>query len=201
MSFPGKLKAMALTSGSPFWRFYLRVRGITIGGNLTVIGRPGINRKRGSCIQIGSNVTLCSSAMANPLAEGSRCRLATVSTAARLIIGDNVGMSAAVICSATSVEIGRGTQIGAGCLIIDTDFHPRGEDGTWLTDPVRVSKPVKIGENCFIGARAIILKGVNVGDGAVIGAGSVVTRDVPAGATVAGNPAAILKPRSSPPQP
>jgi acetyltransferase-like isoleucine patch superfamily enzyme len=77
-------------------------------------------------------------------------------------------------------------------MILDTDFHPRAADGKWLTDPASVAKPVKIGKNCFIGARAIILKGVTIGDGAVIGAGAIVTRDVPAGSMAAGNPAKVV---------
>ena len=51
----------------------------------------------------------------------------------------------------------------------------------------------RIGENCFIGGRALILPGVTVGDGCVVGAGSVVTRDVPPGSVVAGNPARVLR--------
>ncbi|MOA70338.1 Maltose O-acetyltransferase [compost metagenome] len=50
---------------------------------------------------------------------------------------------------------------------------------------------MKIGNNVWIGGGAIILPGVTVGDNAVIGAGSVVTRDVPARATVVGNPARL----------
>lgn len=50
-----------------------------------------------------------------------------------------------------------------------------------------------IGKNVFIGARSIVMKGVTIGDGAVVGAGSVVTKDVPANAIVAGNPAKIVK--------
>ena len=50
-----------------------------------------------------------------------------------------------------------------------------------------------IGNNVFIGARSIILKGVTIGEGAVIGAGSVITKDVPPMTVVAGNPAIIIK--------
>lgn len=51
----------------------------------------------------------------------------------------------------------------------------------------------RIGENCFVGGRSMVLPGVTVGDNCVIGAGSVVTRDVPARSLVAGNPARILR--------
>jgi len=56
---------------------------------------------------------------------------------------------------------------------------------------------VIIGRGCFIGARAIILKGVTIGDCAVVGAGAVVTRDVPAGHLAAGNPA-VCRPLTGP---
>ncbi|MEI6674202.1 MAG: acyltransferase [Verrucomicrobiota bacterium] len=193
MSFPGKCKAFALTGFSPLWRIYLLARGVKIGRQLVVIGRPGINRKRKSSIRLGDRVTLCSAAMANPVAEGGRCRLATLAAGAELILGDGVGMSSTVICCALRVEIGAGTQIGGGAMILDTDFHPQGEDGTWLTDPVAVAKPVVIGRNCFIGSRAIILKGVTLGDGVVVGAGAVVTKDVQTGAMVGGNPARQIR--------
>lgn len=51
----------------------------------------------------------------------------------------------------------------------------------------------RIGRNCFIGGRSMILPGVTIGDNCVIGAGSVVTKDVPSCSVVAGNPARILR--------
>ncbi len=51
----------------------------------------------------------------------------------------------------------------------------------------------RIGENCFIGGRSLILPGVEIGDNCVVGAGSVVTKSVPPRSVVAGNPARILK--------
>jgi len=51
----------------------------------------------------------------------------------------------------------------------------------------------RIGRNCFIGGRSLILPGVEIGDGCVVGAGSVVTKSVPAGSVVAGNPAKIIR--------
>jgi acetyltransferase-like isoleucine patch superfamily enzyme len=52
---------------------------------------------------------------------------------------------------------------------------------------------VRVGNDVWIGARAVILDGVSIGDGAIIGAGSVVTKDVPDYAIVAGTPARIIR--------
>lgn len=51
----------------------------------------------------------------------------------------------------------------------------------------------RIGRNCFIGGRSLILPGVEIGDNCVVGAGSVVTRSVPPRSLVAGNPARVLR--------
>lgn len=62
----------------------------------------------------------------------------------------------------------------------------------------RTRGPVRIGNDVWIGSRAIILSGVSIGDGAVIGAGAVVTRDVPPYAVAAGNPARVVRLRFAP---
>jgi acetyltransferase-like isoleucine patch superfamily enzyme len=51
----------------------------------------------------------------------------------------------------------------------------------------------RIGRNCFVGGRSLVLPGVEIGDNCVIGAGSVVTKSVPPRCVVAGNPARILR--------
>lgn len=91
-----------------------------------------------------------------------------------------------VILDVVTVEIGAGTQIGPSVQIYAAD-HPR--DAAQRREGLEFGRPVRIGRNVWIGGGAIILPGIAIGDDAVIGAGSVVTRDVPAGATVIGNPA------------
>ena len=51
----------------------------------------------------------------------------------------------------------------------------------------------RIGSDCFIGGRSLILPGVQIGDSCIVGAGSVVSRSVPDNCIVAGNPARILR--------
>jgi acetyltransferase-like isoleucine patch superfamily enzyme len=57
--------------------------------------------------------------------------------------------------------------------------------------------PTVIGNDVYLGYRAIVLSGVRIGDGAVVAAGSVVTQNVPAYAIVGGNPARVIKMRMS----
>lgn len=52
---------------------------------------------------------------------------------------------------------------------------------------------VRIGNNCWIGAGAIILPGITLGDNVVIGAGSVVTKDIPSNTVAVGNPCKVLR--------
>ncbi len=91
-----------------------------------------------------------------------------------------------IFLDVVGIVVGDGTQIGPAVQILTPD-HPR--DPALRRRGLESGRPVRIGDNVWIGGGAIILPGVTVGDDAIIGAGSVVTRDVPAGATVAGNPA------------
>lgn len=102
-------------------------------------------------------------------------------------LGDGVFLNFnCVILDVVTVTISDRTQIGPAVQIYAAD-HPR--DAATRRSGVEFGRPVHIGRDVWIGGGAIILPGVSIGDDAVIGAGSVVTRDVAAGATVAGNPA------------
>jgi len=112
-----------------------------------------------------------------------------------LSIGANVGINAGCWINARGgVTIGDDVIIGPYCIIHSAN-HRIGE----LDKPVQQQgfeeKPVYIGNNVWLGARVIVLPGVTIGDNAVVGAGAVVTKNIPPNATVAGNPARIIRMR------
>lgn len=94
------------------------------------------------------------------------------------------------ILDACKVRIGKNTMIGPRVNIYAAS-HPL--DHMERRKDACTAKPVDIGEDVWIGGNCTILPGVTIGNGAVIGAGSVVTKDVPAMAVVAGNPARIVR--------
>lgn len=85
------------------------------------------------------------------------------------------------------ITIGNNVALAKGVIIRDSDNHVV----NGKTD--NVSQPIVIGNNVWIGTRAIILKGVTIGDGAIVAAGAVVTRNVPPKTLVAGVPARVIK--------
>lgn len=95
-----------------------------------------------------------------------------------------------VLLDVCDITIGDGTQIGPMVQILTAD-HPR--DPAVRAAGLESGRPITIGANVWVGGGAIILPGVTVGRDAIVGAGAVVTRDVPAGTTVAGNPARPLR--------
>src|SRR5262249_3830831 len=109
---------------------------------------------------------------------------------ATVSIGDSTAINSGTsICAHRSVRIGSNCGIGNYCLIADTDFH---EVGDFKQTRVPEPKPVTIGDNVWIAARSIILKGVTIGEGAVVSAGSVVATNVPPYTMVGGVPARII---------
>lgn len=92
----------------------------------------------------------------------------------------------AALYSLDSIVIREGALVAQEAYIC-TGMHDLA-DPSW---PL-VTAGITIGSNVFVGARAFVLAGVTLGENSIIGACSVVTKDVPTGATVAGNPARIL---------
>ncbi len=84
------------------------------------------------------------------------------------------------------IEIGDRVQIGPHVIIV-TDNHDL------ENRYVLKCRTVRIGDNVWIGAGAMIMPGVTIGENAVIAGGAVVTKDVPAGAVVGGNPAKVIR--------
>lgn len=108
-------------------------------------------------------------------------------------IGKNCKISShTFICE--GVHIGDGVFVGHNVSFIN-DKYPKAinPDGSIQTDSDWEMVETKVGNHVSIGTSATILCGITIGDNAVIGAGSVVTKDVPAKAVVAGNPAKIIK--------
>lgn len=172
----------------------LRSSGVEMGASITLLGRPIVSQASGSKIQIGDRVVLCSDSTKTALGVNHPVVLRTLSPQARIVIGNDVGMSGGTICAAQSVTIGAGTLIGANVTIADTDFHPLAPvERRYSRADVAVA-PVVIEENVFIGTDCLILKGVHIGENSVIGAGSVVTKSIPANVIAAGNPCHVVKP-------
>ena len=108
------------------------------------------------------------------------------------------------IHAANNVGVGRGTTfngrgevylgphltMGPECLFItgSHEAHSRRP----LREQAAIRRPIRIGEDVYLGARVIVLPGVTVGDGAVVGAGAVVSRDVEPYTIVAGNPIQVI---------
>jgi acetyltransferase-like isoleucine patch superfamily enzyme len=96
------------------------------------------------------------------------------------------------ICS--GVTIGDEAFIGHGVMFTNDRF-PRAtnDDGSLKGGQDWTCEPTLVGRRASIGSNATILCGVTIGEDAVVGAGAVVTKNVPARAVVAGNPARILR--------
>ena len=187
----GDLLGRVLALQLPVWRAYARLRRATVHPSVRMVGRPLFRCARGARLILSEGVRINSSAASHPVIGRTRSSLCAIAPGAVLEIGKGVGMSGVCLCAARSLTIGEHTIIGADVLITDTDFHQPLPGHRWGNDAVGRAKPVSIGAGCFIGARAIILKGVTIGDGAVVAAGALVTRDVPAAHLAIGNPAII----------
>lgn len=90
----------------------------------------------------------------------------------------------------THIYVGSYTMFGPN-VTVATAAHPISPEHR--RQDYQYNLPVRIGENCWIGAGVTILPGVTIGDNSVIGAGSVVTKDIPQNVVAVGNPCRVMR--------
>jgi acetyltransferase-like isoleucine patch superfamily enzyme len=115
----------------------------------------------------------------------------TIRNGERISIGDHshVGERCSLWAGDESgcITLGHHALLGPEVFITASNYQTA--PGTPVMDQPRIERDVRIGNNVWIGARAMIMPGVSIGDECVVGAGSIVTRSLPEGTIAVGNPA------------
>lgn len=136
----------------------------------------------GNNVSIGKNTTIECSGSLKSLGKG-------------LTIGNNVGLGTHGFWGcAGGIKIGDNTIFGNY-----VSLHSENHNFTQSSIPIRLQgvnrKGIKIGKDCWIGAKATILDGTDLGDGCIVAAGSVVRGTIPPYSIIGGVPAKIIKTR------
>jgi acetyltransferase-like isoleucine patch superfamily enzyme len=125
--------------------------------------RIGDDTKIGAFVEIQKNAVI-----------GSRCKIS----------------SHTFVCEGVTIE--DEVFVGHGVMFTNDPFPRAAASGQLQTEADWHVVPTRVSRGASIGSGAAILCGITIGEGAMVGAGAVVTRDVPAGAIVAGVPARVV---------
>ncbi len=156
-----------------------------------IFGKMAIVNK--GTIVLGENIRFNCAVKSNYVGLYKTCSIAVLKNA-RVEIGNSSGFSGVSIYCANSITIGNYVNCGGNVSIWDTDFHPLNFNDRRIHDTSKIKQAaIHIGDDVFIGANAIVLKGVTIGARSIIGAGSVVTKTIPSDEVWAGNPAKFIR--------
>ena len=164
---------------------------VTIGKSDHIVGKLFI-RNKGTFI-IGNNCCFRSGIRENPVGIHHNL-IFDIKPNAILKIGNNVGISNAIIVSSKKIIIEDDVMIGGSVQIYDSNHHSLNYNKriSNYDDDIKTN-PIILKKGCFIGVNSIILKGVTIGEKSIVGAGSVVTKSIPDNEIWAGNPAKFIK--------
>lgn len=158
-------------------------KNIIIGDNSRILSGCHLIASRGR-ISIGNNVHLNRGNILYAERKNS-----SISIGNGTEVNDMTGMY-----SCGKIVIGENTLIGPGVKLIAYN-HAFSDSEKNIKDQGLVPGDIHIGNNCWIGANAVILAGVTIGDGAIVAAGAVVVNDVESHVIVGGVPASLIKKR------
>lgn len=135
---------------------------------LCIKGIPKINRNTRFAIKKGSTIKIAKGFRSRNNVSFRAYNNSKISIGKNFFINDNSSIN-----SQCSITIGDNVLIGQNVHIYDHDHDFKGDLNNFVTSEVL------IGDNVWIGANCIILKGTKIGSNSVIAAGSVVTKDIP----------------------
>lgn len=167
--------------------------GVECGKGTRFCGSSVIRTRHKGEILIGSKVRFVSRRKVNVTGLTNPTILDT-RWGGRIVVGDQSGFSSVVVSSKSKIEIGKRCLFGGNVRLFDHDFHAVESKYRGTSEDCRHtrSKEILIGDDCFIGANAMILKGTRIGDRSIVAAGSVVFGlDIPPDSLVRGNPAKV----------
>jgi acetyltransferase-like isoleucine patch superfamily enzyme len=160
----------------------LRAQGARVGPKVRIGAGCNITRPKG--VHTGTRVVIEPQAV-----------LKLVGARSGVALGDHVFIGRGTLFDLSDVlSIGQGTMLAPFCFITDHNHGIASSIPMWQQPTV--CAPVRIGADCWLGARVTVLPGVTIGDGAVVAAGAVVTHDVAPGTIVGGVPARFLRTRA-----
>lgn len=178
---------------NPIPKLMMKLQGVKYGKGCAFYGLPVIICTKDSSMILGEDVVCVSNFLSNLVGLYQRS-IIFARAGAKVILEDDVRMSGVTIYSRESIRIGKHTSIGGNVKIFDHDFHPIDpQERLEHPNSGMKTKPVDIGENVFIGANVIILKGSKIGNNCVIGAGAVVSGTFEDNTVIVGNPAKVVR--------
>lgn len=200
-----------LAAFSRGWRLLLggrRPSGLFLGKNVQLFNLPNI--RFGSVVQLEDHVVVSALgrqpvSFGNNVRIGAFSRIITATTldqvGSHIRIGNNVGIGEFAYLGGAG-----GLEIGDDCIVGQYfSCHPENHVFADPSLPIRLQgvtrQGIRIGRNCWIGAKVTLLDGVSIGDNCVIAAGAVVTKPMPANSVIGGVPARVIKPTISVPTP
>lgn len=171
-----------------------RIRGanqLSLGRRVVIEDYAEVHATSRDGVHIGNDVSIGAMTMIRPSGYYSR------DLGVGLRIGDRTGIGAfCFIGCSGGIDIGSDVLFGPGVMLFAED-HDFASTKTTIKSQGVTWDPIVIEDDCWLASRVTVTSGVRIGRGSVVAAGAVVTRDVPPFSVVAGNPARVLRDRST----
>jgi hypothetical protein len=151
-------------------------RRLRVGRGVVILGR--LRLARGTRLELGDRTRVRGKVIVNG--------------GGRVVVGPDSLLNGCWILAGSEVTLGARCLL-SDCGITDSDFHHLDPLSRHLPPDASTRRPVRLADNVWVGAHALVLKGTDIGEDSVVGAGSVVRGEVPRGVVVAGNPAQVVK--------